>query len=175
VIKLSSWNLRKFHLFHRAFPAAPAVWLQRSPGEIIASLLAQPPGWLRARDSDPNLTGSLFGIPFEEIASLEPAALCARALSILLQAAQALPAGALRTIDYEDLPDAAWTIAAPLFQCPLGAAEIERMKAEARYYSKDAMPRLFERRSEGERPIPEPIRRLAEDHLDRLYRDLRRR
>src|SRR6516165_7735545 len=58
VVKLSSWNVHKFRLFRRAFPSARAVWVQRTPAEVIASLLARPPVWLGTRDVDPALTRS---------------------------------------------------------------------------------------------------------------------
>jgi len=69
VVKLSSWNVLKFHLFRRAFPSSRAVWVQRTPAEIIVSLLARPPAWLHARDVDPALAGSLFGISSDEVTS----------------------------------------------------------------------------------------------------------
>jgi hypothetical protein len=175
VVKLSSWNILKFHLFRRAFPSSRAVWVQRTPAEVIVSLLARPPEWLHTRDVDPALVGSLFGISCDEVTSLQPAALCVRALSALLRAAQTVTEDTLRTIDYTELPDAAWKIAAPLFGYPLGAAEIKRMEAEARHYSKDAARRLFERPAPDSISIPEPIQRLAEGHLNPLYRELSRR
>jgi hypothetical protein len=87
----------------------------------------------------------------------------------LLRAAQTVPRNALRTIDYTELPEAAWRIVAPLFGYSLGAAEIKRMEAEACYYSKEVVPRLFKRPPPDSISIPEDIRRLAKDHLNPLY------
>lgn len=159
VVKLTSWNVGKLDLFRRAFPAAPLVWLQRDPAEVLASLLAHPPEW-RA-DTLPVTT-----------TTAEPIDFYARALSTFLQAACDAPPGTMSTIDYSELPDAVWTTIAPLFGLIPDAEEIALMAAQAQYYSKDAGSRLYERR-----PAPAPgisglARQLSDAGLDPLYREL---
>jgi len=171
VVKLSSWNVRKLDLFRRAFPAAPLVWVQRRPAEVMMSLLARPPQWLQLQ-SDPKLAGALFDIAPEEMKALEPAAFYARALAALLKAAWAQASGELPTIEYANLPEIAWTTVAPLFGLSLNARDVSRMEAEARYYSKDLSPRVFSRNILGYGAIPESIRLLAAEHLDALYSEL---
>lgn len=169
VVKLSSWNVRKLKLFNQAFPDSPVIWLQRRPSEVMQSLLAHGPGWLRWREK-PEVAASIFKIAAAEVSTLEPAALYARALASMLQAAQAATPGLMRTIDYADLPEASWTTVAPRFGMAPGADDIALMQAEARYHSKEAELRVFERRSPD--PIPAAIQRLAAEHLYGLYRAL---
>jgi hypothetical protein len=169
VVKSSSWNVRKLELFNRAFPDSPVVWLQRRPSEVMQSLLAHGPGWLRWRET-PAVAASIFKIAAEEVPTLEPAALYARALAAMLHAAQAVPPGMMPTIDYADLPQACWTTVAPRFGMMPGPDDIGRMQTEARYYSKEARPRAFEPLPPDQ--IPASIRQLAAEHLDRPYRAL---
>jgi len=46
VLKCTSWNIRRQEILTAAFPDTPWVWVQRDPAEVLASLLAAPPGWL---------------------------------------------------------------------------------------------------------------------------------
>ena len=46
VLKCTSWNIRRQEILAAAFPDTPWVWVQRDPAQVVASLLANPPGWL---------------------------------------------------------------------------------------------------------------------------------
>ncbi len=102
VLKLSSWNVRRLDLFRAAFPAAPAIWLQREPAAIAASLLARPPGWLGLWQ-DP-AARTMFGLDRAPASSAE---FCVAALASLFAAARAID-GRVLHLDYADLPAAAW-------------------------------------------------------------------
>ena len=148
VLKLSSWNVRCLALFRRAFPATPAVWVQRAPAEVMASLLADPPGWLALRGAG----------------SRDPAAFYAETLRAMLAAMD----DGVTVIDYRDLPTAAWAEAAPLFGIALGDADIARMREEAQYDAKNATRLPFAARPAT--VLPEPIRALVARDLEPLYR-----
>ncbi len=171
VVKLSSWNVRKLDLFRRAFPDTATVWVQRNPSEVVMSLLARSPGWLHWQQY-PELADSIFEIPSEKVLAFEPAQFYVRALLAMLKAAHAAGHD-MPIVDYTELPEVAWTTIAQLFSLSFDAKDITRMKAEAQYYSKDASPRIFQPRISDQ--IPELIRRLAAEHLDELYRELRER
>jgi hypothetical protein len=171
VLKLSSWNVRKLDVFRSAFPKTPLLWLQRKPAEVIASLLAREPEW-RQELRMPEFAAALFDMTADEAAAADPAVLYASALTSLLKAAHTAPPTALRTIDYADLPQAAWTTVAPYFGLAPDAGDIALMAAQARFYSKDADPTPFERRQDTADAIPEDIRRLAAVELDSLYDEL---
>lgn len=170
VLKLSSWNVRKLDLIRSAFPKTPLLWLQRKPAEVIASLLAREPEW-RQELRAPEFASALFDMSAYEAAA-EPAVLYASALVALLKAAHAAPPAAMRTIDYADLPQAAWTTVAPYFGLAPDAGDIALMAAQARFYSKDADPTPFERRQDVAEAIPEAVWRLAAVELDALYGEL---
>ncbi len=125
VLKCTSWNIRRREILSAAFPSVPWVWVQRDPAHVLASLLADPPGWLDAP------------------ARAESAA---RALGSMLEAARggdgADAAGRL-CVDYDDLPDAVWQRIAPHFGLDIDPAAIARMTDESRFYSKDPSGRLF--------------------------------
>src|SRR6185369_13998011 len=62
VFKVSSWGVRKFTLFQRAFPATPKLWIKRQPAEVLASLLAKAPGWQQWHET-PEVAEALLQIP----------------------------------------------------------------------------------------------------------------
>jgi hypothetical protein len=143
ILKLSSWNVLRAALFRRAFPAAPLVWVQREPGEVMASLLADRPRWLL-----PPVAAHLFGI-----ADAAPEA----ALAALLAAAAAAEPTAV--IDYRELPQAAWTRVAPLCGIVPDEATIARLAAEARYHAKDPKRQVFTGDRRPAAAAPETLRR----------------
>ncbi|MGA8612907.1 MAG: hypothetical protein WB760_14660 [Xanthobacteraceae bacterium] len=171
VIKLSSWSVRRFDWLRRAFPAAPVIWVQRRPAEILTSLLAKRPGWRYWKD-EPAIAAAIFGIPVAQVAALDDAAFYAGALAAMLEAAAAIEPGAVSTIDYAELPMAAWTMAAPRFGLCPDVADIARMQVEAQYYSKDSKPRMFEPSAPAK--VSDAVRRLATERLDALYELLSR-
>jgi hypothetical protein len=146
VLKLSSWNVRHIALFRRAFPATPAVWVQRAPAEVVASLLADPPGWRPA-------------------GAAEPAAIYVEALRVMLSAVDR----DIAAVDYRDLPDAVWREIAPRFGIGLDDGDIARMRAEACYDSKSAGRRPFAPRAPSPE-LSEPFRALIERAIEPLYR-----
>jgi hypothetical protein len=169
VVKLSSWNVRRLALFVRAFPETPAVWLQRDPAAALMSMLGRASDWF-ARADGIAAAGRLFDLAPEAVAGLDRAAFHAHALAQLLSAVDAAPSVA--TLDYTDLPEAAWSVVAPRFGLPVDGAEIARMQAEARYESKDAGRHPFAPRHAA---VTEPVRQLAATHLDAPYARLRAR
>jgi hypothetical protein len=153
VVKLSGWNVRFLSLFRRAFPAAPFLWLQRRPADVMMSLLTERPYWL------PEKTASI----------VEPAETCALVLEALFNEALRARSDLGLTTDYADLPDAAWTSVAPFFGMTPGDGDIGRMRAEARYDAKISVPTCFARER---RAIPEVVDQLAARVLDPLYHQL---
>ncbi|MGO8915180.1 MAG: hypothetical protein ACLQJR_04670 [Stellaceae bacterium] len=170
VLKLSSWNIARLGLFRRAFPGVPVIWVQRQPLEIMASLAADPPGWLALRQA-PHEAKHLFALAPDELRGLDAAGFCARVLAALLAAAHAVD-GARLTVDYRELPDAVWTRIAPLLGLELGDSEIAQLREEARYHAKDPARRLFAGDPPERRAPSERLRALAAERLEPLYRAL---
>ncbi|HXZ03017.1 MAG TPA: hypothetical protein VEI03_23720 [Stellaceae bacterium] len=167
-LKLSSWNVARLDLFRRAFPEAKLIWVQRRPIEVMASLIADPPGWLALRGL-PQAAERLFGMAPEALRGLDAARFCAHALAALLAAARAA-GGARLAVDYRDLPEAVWTRIAPFIGVDLGESEIALLREEARYHAKDPGRRLFSGDPPGRAAPPDALRALVEEKLEPLYR-----
>src|SRR5271169_6113843 len=131
VLKCTSWNIRRREILAAAFPETPWVWVQRDPAHVVASLMANPPGWLGLGVTAPG-TARLFGLDPGAVPARTRVEFAARALGAMLEAAAADPAGRL-SIDYADLPGAVWQHVAPHFGLEADIAAIERMIEESRF------------------------------------------
>ncbi|SOX56705.1 hypothetical protein MAAFP003_5413 [Mycobacterium ahvazicum] len=168
VLKCTSWNILRREVLAAAFPETPWIWVQRDPARVLASLLAEPPGWLQP-PADLVKAAQLFKIDPTLVPTMEHAEFASRALAAMLEAAATQPAGRL-VLDYADLPDAVWTRAAPHFGLQTGAGAIERMAEQSRFYSKDPTPRPFT--GAEDRPVSGPTREIAERFAGPGYRGL---
>jgi hypothetical protein len=169
VLKLSSWNIARLSLFRRAFPAARLIWVQRAPEAVMASILADPPGWSQLLGR-PALAERLFALPAAELVGLDAAGFCARALAALLRAADA--AKELMIVDYRELPEAAWTRVAPAIGLTPGADDIARLREEAQYDAKASERRRFSANRSRRPALPEPLQAFVAERLEPLYRRL---
>ncbi|MEE6136237.1 hypothetical protein SKC41_07800 [Mycobacterium sp. 050128] len=170
VLKCTSWNIVRREVLAAAFPKTPWIWVQRDPVRVLASLLAEPPGWLAPR-ADLVKAAPLFGIDPTLVPGMRRAEFASRALAAMLEAAADQPAGRL-VVDYADLPDAVWARVAPHFGLEIGAGAIDRMAEQSRFYSKDPTPRPFARGAVEERPVSETTREIAEQFAGPGYRAL---
>jgi hypothetical protein len=162
VLKCSSWNIRRRAILAAAFPQTPWIWVQRDPAHVLASLLANPPGWLGLQAA-PQHAAQRFGFDPAAVPAMTRTEFAARALGAMLEAAATEPAGRL-SIDYADLPAAVWLSVATHFGIDADSAAIARMTEESRFYSKESTPRPFT--GDIPRPMTEEIlqaaRRFAE-------------
>jgi hypothetical protein len=165
VVKLSSWNVRLLPLFRRAFPDTPWIWVHRRPDEVMASILAGPPGWMQLQRY-PRRAEYLFGLDPYEVSTMAPEAFCARVLTAMIEAWLAEAGADALVVDYRELPGAVWDRVAPFLKLTLSQGDIARMAEEARYSAKDPVRRVFAG-SSGQ--IPEPIRDLARRLVDPSY------
>jgi hypothetical protein len=166
VLKLSSWNLARLDLFRRAFPGVKLIWVQRSPLDVIASVLADPPSWTALRRA-PIEAERLFGLGAADLAHLNDASFCALVLASLLAVAAA--AEDMMIVDYRELPDAVWTRIAPAIGLAPDAGDIARLGEEARYYAKDPGHRLFSGDRADRPALPEGLRAFITERMLPLY------
>jgi hypothetical protein len=164
IVKLSSWNVRQLPLFRQAFPAVPWVWVHRAPAEILASILAGPPGWMLLQRF-PQRAAALFG--FDPAETATPAEFAARVLASMIEAWLAHADPSALTVEYRDLPDAVWQRVAPHFGLEVEDGDIRRMEEEARYSAKDPGQRVFDKAAG--RVLPEELRDLARRIVDPIY------
>jgi hypothetical protein len=174
VLKTSSWNVRRWRLLHRAFPAAKIVFVQRAPAEVMSSLRADPPGWLQLRCNAP-LAKTLLDIQVATGAEPDADEFGAHGLAALLAAAtEAADQGAL-IVDYRELPAAGWTRVAPFLGIDATAHDVALMQDESRYYAKDSGRRLFTGDPPERRPSDSRLCRLTAEIVEPAYRELDRR
>jgi hypothetical protein len=164
VVKLSSWNVRLLPLFRQAFPGVPWVWVHRAPAEILASILAGPPGWMRLQQF-PQRAAALFG--FDPAETATPAEFAARVLASMIEAWLAHEDASALTIDYCELPDAVWQRIAPHFGLEIKGDDIRRMAEEARYSAKDPGRHVFDKAAG--RALPDELRDLARRIVEPVY------
>jgi hypothetical protein len=170
VLKCASWNIRRRAILAAAFPETPWIWVQRDPTRVLASLLAEPPGWLRLRGA-PERTARRFGLDPAAVPAMTRAEFAGRALGAMLEAAASDPARRL-CIDYADLPADLWQRIAPHFELDANPAAIERMIEESRFYSKDPATRVFATDAPERHPITDAIREAAQRFALPGYRAL---
>jgi hypothetical protein len=170
VLKCTSWNIRRREILAAAFPETPWIWVQRDPAHVVASLLANPPGWLEGQAALPR-AARLFGLDPSAAQGMTRAEFTARALGAMLWSAATDP-GRRLCIDHADLPAAVWQQVAPHFGLEIDAAAIERMTEQSRFYSKDPAPQPFSEAAPEDRPVTDAIREAAERFAEPGYRAL---
>ena len=169
VLKCTSWNVRRRAVLAAAFPGTPWIWVQRDPALVLASLLAEPPGWLGLQAA-PARAARRFGLDPAAVPTMTRAEFTARALGAMLEAAATDPARRL-CIDHAELPEAVWDRVAAHFALETGPAEIRRMIAESGFYSKDPA-QVFSGDTPERRPITDAIRQAAQRFAEPGYRAL---
>jgi hypothetical protein len=170
VLKCTSWNIRRRAVLAAAFPETPWIWVQRDPARVLASLLAEPPGWLGLQAAPPR-AARLFGLDPAAVPAMARAEFAARALGSMLEAAATDPARRI-SIDYADLPAAVWKHVAPHFGLEADPAAFERMIEESRFYAKDPAPRVFAGDAPERRPMTDAMREAAQRFAEPGYRAL---
>jgi hypothetical protein len=170
VLKCTSWNIRRQEILTAAFPDTPWVWVQRDPAQVVASLLAKPPGWL-GQHVPPLATALRFGIDPVRVPTMPRAEFAARALGSMLRSASAGPPRRI-CVDHAELPSAVWQRVAPHFGIEIDSAAIERMTEQSRFYSKDAEPQQFSSEQANARSATEEVTDAAERFAGPGYREL---
>lgn len=170
VLKCTSWNVRRQEILSAAFPGTPWVWVQRDPAQVVASLLAAPPGWLGLQAPPPQ-TARHFGIDPATVSTMTRAEFSARALGAMLFSAAIGPARRL-CVDHAELPTAVWQRVAPHFGIDVDAEAIEAMAEQSKFYSKTTDGQLFAAGATQSRPVADEIREVAERFAGPGYRQL---
>lgn len=167
VLKCSSWNIRRRAVLAAAFPETPWIWIQRDPARVLASLLAEPPGWFRLQAA-PCRAARLFGLDPAAIPAMARAEFAARALGAMLEAAAKDPARRL-LLDHADLPAAVWQRVAPHLGLETDPATVARMVEESRFYAKDPASQFFAGDAPERRPITDAMREAAQRFAEPGY------
>jgi len=170
VLKCTSWNIRRRAVLAAAFPDTPWIWVQRDPARVLASLLAEPPGWLGLQAA-PRQAARRFGLDPAAIPAMPRAEFAARVLGTMLDAAAADPAGRL-IVDHAELPAAVWSCVAAHLGLEADPAAIQRMVEESRFYSKNPASGVFAGDAPERRPLTEAMLEAAKRFAEPGYRAL---
>ncbi len=137
-IKLISWNVIYLDLIRTAFPDAAALYLYRNPVEVIANVLQETTAVLRAKGHSHSreLTG-LLPTDTAEMSNIEYLAHCY--MNYFNVALENSSTGGLHLVNYKRLRHAGAfaDILARGFKFKPEAAELEQMREQYLYYSKD--------------------------------------
>ncbi|SPM29318.1 hypothetical protein [Mycobacterium terramassiliense] len=169
IVKCTSWNVRRRGVLAAAFPDTPWIWVQRDPAQVLASLLAKPPGWLGLQ-AEPHSAARRFGLDPTAIPTMARPEFAARALGAMLEAAATDPARRL-CIDHADLPNAVWERVLPHLGLAADPVAVERMIEESRFYSKDPARLVFT--TDQHPPMTDAIHEAAQRFAEPGYRALR--
>lgn len=172
IVKFTSWNVLAAAAIHRQFPDTPMLWLQRAPLEVLASHTERPAGWFSWRQAGDRSLG-MFGLTVDEAQAMTPARFRSRAVEALYRAVHEarLP---FRVVDYTQLPQALWEEIARRAGLSFSGAEVERMRARARFDAKGDESedhRLFVPRDRTAL-LASDERRYIEERIAPLYRAL---
>ena len=170
VLKCTSWNIGRREVLAAAFPEAPWVWVQRDPVRVLASLFAEPPGWLGLQGR-PHGAARLFGPDPAALPAMSCVEFAARVLGAILDAATTDP-GRRLLIDYADLPGAVWQRVAPHFGLEADAAAIERHDRGVSLLLQGSSIAGLHRRCSGRRPATDEMREAAQRFAEPGYRAL---
>jgi hypothetical protein len=170
VLKCTSWNIRRQEILTAAFPNTPWAWVQRDPVQVVASLLAKPPGWL-GYQVPPVQTALRFGIDPALMPTMTREEFAARALGSMLFSAATGPPRRI-CVDHAELPSAVWQRVAPHFGIEIDSSAIERMTEQSRYYSKESEPQQFSGRESEARPTTAEMTDTVERFAGPGYRQL---
>lgn len=156
VLKLPSVLTCFLPLFRSGFPETPFIWLHRDPRQTVASELRSPSLWVGPAPSDAE--------------TLQRRVLRKHAL-VRLAAAHNVDRQML-VMNYEELPEGAWMIAAPFIGVTPTPEDIRNMKSVARLHG-HSETEIYTKRASG--PLPDSVEAQVRSCLQPLYQALERR
>lgn len=168
ILKLSSLLVTALPRFRAAFPETPWIFVFRDPGEVMASVLEEPTGFLLLKGFS-ELAARWLQVAPELIETMSGEEYVARFLGRMflcaLEEAERTAPGRFLLVDYRDLPGAVWTTVAPFLGLDLTPGERSRMSGQASTYSKDeAGTQRFEKDSARKAERLSPAMRAEIEH-----------
>jgi hypothetical protein len=169
-IKFDCWNVLELPVIRRTFPEVPWVFLYRNPLEVLVSQMRQ-----RGVQMIPGmLEPALFGVDPAAALAMPPEEYCARVLACMCGAAlkhgQGDPLGLW--LNYRDLPAAVCSTLLDHFGVQFAPADLERMRQVTQFDAKNPSMFFTDDTAAKERAASERVRRLADEMLRSLYREL---
>ncbi len=163
-LKLHAWHVLELPLVARAFPDVPWVFVFREPRAVLQSHFRAPGPEVMPGIVHPSYLGLRSG----EAAGIEPEEYAARFLAALCEAALRYAGlGRSAFVAYDTLPGSVFDTLADPFGIRADEADVERMRAIARFDTKSAGSAFSA--SVGAPDRSGEVERLAEALLDAPY------
>lgn len=143
-IKFISWNIIYLDFIRAAFPRAPALYLYRNPVEVIATVLQETTAVLRSKGTPRAAT--FTGQPYADTGRMSDVEYLARCYAHYFDIVQRQAGIAgLRLVNYERLrrSESLPEVLAQGLALQPDPDELERMREQYRYYSKDDSDRTI--------------------------------
>jgi hypothetical protein len=134
LVKLRSWNGLFANIIEEAFPDLKWMFLHRNGREILASVTARPPGWLRARKDCARAFSPLLGLPAASLVEMPADEYCCRLVGAICQAMMRMRQHGL-ILDYPEIAPEIGMIARH-FGINLTSDELELCMARMAYDAK---------------------------------------
>jgi hypothetical protein len=163
VIKLRSWNAFYADSVVAAVPAAPWLFVHRHGAEVLASVVRQPPGWLRSRHRYAAEVAGWLGIDAATLRQLGDDEYAARLIGAICGRASTIQSPLGRYLDYEDIAHSISAVARHFGQELTDGEQqrgLDRMAQDAKAPSKPFVPD-----SGLKRQALSPIQRALADTL----------
>jgi Aspartyl/Asparaginyl beta-hydroxylase len=170
-LKLDAWHIHNLPLVLEAFPETPWIFLYRNPLEVLVSQ-TQRPGRLALPGA---LKPDSLKLTREDMTRVPRDRWCAHVLAGLFETALAyrdLPRGLF--LNYNQLPEAMWTLAAQHFALSLTGKERGLMRETALMHVKSPNTIFQPDGAEKCSQASEKCRQQAAELLNPLYRELER-
>ncbi|MDO8590792.1 MAG: hypothetical protein Q7R65_02325 [bacterium] len=137
-LKFRSWNTLYLDKILEQFPTTPWMFIHRNGLEVLASVLRNPPGWLRSREKYESLFTPFLDLkPGEHVESLGDDEFAIRILGAFCKKAISEKSSMSEYVEYEDISVKFPNILDKEWGLHLSPAEQEAMMARTRIYSKD--------------------------------------
>lgn len=136
-IKFRSWNTLFMEAILEHFPDTGWFFVHRSAVEVLASVLAKPPGWLRCASAEDSPFAEVLGTLRPGRESIDQKQYAALLLGAFCQTALNTPSNRGCCIDYIDLPGKLPSILERRLSMNFSSEEREKLLSRASFYSKD--------------------------------------
>lgn len=149
-VKFRSWNSLFLDKILEEFPRTKWMFVHRNGLEVLESVLRDPPGWLRSRDTSEAFIASHLGLSRDELGKLSNSEYAIQMLGAFCKIAAAQRSPRSLYINYDQIVKELPTILEQRWKLVLSDSEKRKMFARTEVYSKDPQKmKKFE--SDGER------------------------
>ena len=156
-LKFRSWNIFCVDTVLAAFPRTSWIFLHRNGLEVLSSLLAKPPGWLRARANCARYFSEFLGVDASTVTAMDDDEFIARMLGSFCRIAMKHSSPSTHFLDYIDLKKELIELLRRAWGIVISENDARRVLEASKIYSKDTEKRKeFVPDSEAKRSAATP-------------------